>query len=43
MKKLMHSEEIKRNVRNKRDYYIETYFWDAVAKRMLGVIEVVSK
>lgn len=43
MKKLMHSEEIKRNVRNKRDYYIETYSWDAVAKRMLGVIEVTSR
>lgn len=43
LKKLMHSEEIKRNVRNKRDYYIETYSWDTVFKRMLGVIEVTSK
>ena len=43
MKKLIHSEEIKRNVRNKRDYYIETYSWDAIIKRMLGVIEVASK
>lgn len=43
MKKLMYSEEIKRNVRNRRDYYIETYSWDAVAERMLDVIEVTSK
>ncbi|MGO4988726.1 glycosyltransferase family 4 protein [Gallicola sp. Sow4_E12] len=36
---LISNNKIKRYVKNNRDYYINEYSWDAVAKRMLRVIE----
>lgn len=38
MYSLLHDEQIKQNVHNKRDYYIQEYSWDAVAKRMAKTI-----
>ena len=39
MELLLKNEEIKKRVRDKREYYINEYSWDNVAKRMLKIIE----
>ena len=40
MKRLLEDETIKANVLSKREWYIENYSWDAVAKR---IYEIISK
>jgi hypothetical protein len=39
MKKLVLNEQIGENVRKNREYYINTYSWDRVAKNMIEIIE----
>ena len=39
MEKCLKNENMKRYVKNKRDYYINEYSWDAVASRILSIIE----
>ena len=36
---LLDNDNIKQNVKDKRDYYIKEYSWDAVAKRMYDIID----
>lgn len=39
MLKLINDEQIKENVRKKRDWYINEYSWDSVSKRIASIIE----
>ena len=40
---LLKNEKIKENVRNKKDYYVQEYSWDTVAKRIIKTINEISE
>ena len=40
---LLKNEKIKEKVRNKKDYFVQEYSWDTVAKRIIKTINEISE